>query len=114
MFGIACVNCCIKKYKLTPDEKLEDEIFSLCENIYKSGKTDMQCGAKRIKALMYAEKKEYEKSKELINAMPSYLCGRELLIAEAQNGEKKQECYANIINMLEAKVDYYRQKINDL
>lgn len=37
-----------KKYKAERDEHIEEEIFELCEKINKSGKPDMQCGARRI------------------------------------------------------------------
>lgn len=101
-----------KKYKDEWDKNIEREIFDLCDSIAKSGKPDMQCGARRIEALMYVIKEEYDKSEELINALPSYLCGRELLIAEVYTGEKKREYYEKIISMLETKADYYRKKLN--
>ena len=107
-FQLSLCGLLYKKYKNERDENTEKEIFELCEKIEKSGKTDMQCGARRFEALMYVLKKEYVKAEELINAMPSYLCGRELLIAEVYAGEKKRECYKNIIKMLEEKLEYYK------
>lgn len=110
-FQLSLCGLLYKKYKFECDKEIEKEIFDLCKRIEKSGKPDMQCGARRFEALMYVMQEEYDRAEELINAMPSYLCGRELLIAELYTGEKKRECYKNIINMLEAKVEYYRKKI---
>lgn len=101
-------------YEVECDKETENEIFALCESVERSGKPDMQCGARRFEALMYVMKEEYDRAEELINALPSYLCGRELLIAEVYTGEKKRQCYENIINMLEAKVEYYKSRVDCL
>ena len=69
-----------KQYNTWKSIDLEDEINRLCHRIEQSNKPDMQCGARRIRALLSIEKKDYEKAKELINELPSYLCGREIMM----------------------------------
>ncbi len=47
---------------------------------------------------------EYEKAKKLVNELPSFRCGRELMIAEVLSGDEKIKCIEGIIDILRQKI----------
>lgn len=67
-------------YKCNANLELEEEIKQLCSRIEQSHKPDMQCGARRTRALLCIQNKDFETAKKLINALPSYRCGREVMM----------------------------------
>lgn len=104
-------NYLYSKYKSCHDKNIEKEIFVLCNKINQSNKPDMQCGARRLLVLMYVQNGEYERAKKLVNDLPSFRCGRELMIAEVLRGDEKSKCIEKIIEMLRQKIDVYERKI---
>lgn len=97
-------NVLFLKYKSCHDKDIEKEIFALCNKINQSNKPDMQCGARRLLVLMYVKNGEYERAKKLVNDLPSFRCGRELMIAETLRGDEKIKCIEGIIDMLSKKI----------
>ncbi|MFG6326976.1 MAG: helix-turn-helix domain-containing protein [Lachnospiraceae bacterium] len=101
-FGLC--NALYLQYKYSHDKNIEKEIFVLCNKINKSNMPDMQCGARRLLVLMHVQNGEYEKAKKLVNELPSFRCGRELMIAEVLSGDEKIKCIEGIIDILRQKI----------
>lgn len=61
------------------DADIEREITLLCHRILGSGDAGMQCGANRCLAFIAKENGDMEQAMKYANALPSVLCGRELM-----------------------------------
>lgn len=76
-FGLAGVLFGV--WKKEHDADTEREITLLCHRILRSGDAGMQCGANRCLALIAKEHGDTELAMKYVNALPSVLCGRELM-----------------------------------
>lgn len=73
----------VKKYD---DVEAEQEIRLLCCRILHSNLPDMQCGAKRLLALISAKNGEVEEAMKYVNELPSVYCGREIMAEQILHG----------------------------
>lgn len=73
----------VKKYD---DVEAEQEIRLLCYRILHSNLPDMQCGAKRLLALISAKNGEVEEAMKYVNELPSVYCGREIMAEQILHG----------------------------
>ena len=71
-------------WKNTHDTDLEREIVRLCNRIVSSGDAGMQCGATRCLAFIAKTNGDTEQAMKYVNALPSVLCGRELMAMQIQ------------------------------
>lgn len=69
----------------------------LCNRILHSNYPDMQCGAKRLLALLYAKHGDTEKAMRYVNELPSVYCGREIMAERIMNGVKFREAVNKLI-----------------
>ena len=82
-FGLAGV--LFGAWKKTHDADMEREITLLCHRILGSGDAGMQCGATRCLALIAKEHGDTELAMKYVNALPSVLCGRELMAMQIKH-----------------------------
>lgn len=83
-FGLA--NLLYKFVKKWDDVDAEQEIRLLCYRILHSNLPDMQCGAKRLLALLSAKNGELEDAMNYVNELPSVYCGREIMAIQILQG----------------------------
>ena len=83
-------NLLYKKKKDENSSEYDDEINWLCHKIERSGEPDMQCGAIRVRTLMHMKNQEFEDAKKLINKLPSYRCGREIMMEKLLKEQNKE------------------------
>lgn len=81
-FGLAGV--LFGAWKKVHDADMEREITLLCHRILRSGDAGMQCGANRCLALIAKEHGDTELAMKYVNALPSVLCGRELMAMQVK------------------------------
>lgn len=72
-------------WKKDYDADIEREITLLCHRILRSGDSGMQCGANRCLALIAKEHGDTELATKYVNALPSVLCGRELMAMQIKS-----------------------------
>ena len=75
-----------KSVKDLDDVDAEQEIRLLCYRILHSNLPDMQCGAKRLLALLSAKDGELENAMKYVNELPSIYCGREIMAIQILRG----------------------------
>lgn len=80
-----------KLVKKCDDVDAEQEVRLLCYKILHSSFPDMQCGAKRLLALISARNGEVEKAMKYVNELPSVYCGREIMAEQILRGISFQE-----------------------
>lgn len=68
------------------DAAAEQEIRTLCYRILHSRFPDIQCGAKRLLALLCAGKGQMEEAMQYVNELPSVYCGREIVAKQILQG----------------------------
>lgn len=81
-------------YKLVKnwdDIEAEQELRLLCYRILHSNLPDMQCGAKRLLALISAKNGEVEEAMKYVNELPSVYCGREIMAEQILHGLSVRE-----------------------
>lgn len=61
------------------DVEAERELKRLCNRVIQSNLADMQCGAKRLLALLAAQNGDKEEAMQYVNQLPSVYCGREIM-----------------------------------
>lgn len=83
-FGLA--NLLYKFVKKWDDVDAEQEIRLLCYRILHSNLPDMQCGAKRLLALLSAKNGDLEDAMNYVNELPSVYCGREIMAIQILQG----------------------------
>lgn len=83
-FGLA--NLLYKFVKKWNDVDAEQEIRLLCYRILHSNLPDMQCGAKRLLALLSAKNGDLEDAMNYVNELPSVYCGREIMAIQILQG----------------------------
>lgn len=83
-FGLA--NLLYKFVKKWDDVDAEQEIRLLCYRILHSNLPDMQCGAKRLLALLSAKNGDLEDAMKYVNELPSVYCGREIMAIQVLQG----------------------------
>lgn len=69
----------------------EQELRLLCYRILHSNLPDMQCGAKRLLALLSAKNGDVEDAMKYVNELPSIYCGREVMAEQILHGISFQE-----------------------
>lgn len=79
-FGLA--NLLYGLVKKKDDSEIEQEIHMLCHRILHSNLPDMQCGAKRLLALLSAKHGDIDDVMKYVNELPSVYCGREIMAAQ--------------------------------
>ena len=84
-FSLANLLYC-KYVKELNDIDAEQEIRLLCYRILHSNLPDMQCGAKRLLALLSAKNGELEAAIKYVNELPSVYCGREIMAIQVLQG----------------------------
>lgn len=75
-----------KNVKELNDIDAEQEVRLLCYRILHSNLPDMQCGAKRLLALLSAKNGELEAAMKYVNELPSVYCGREIMAIQVLQG----------------------------
>lgn len=80
-----------KLVKKCDDVDAEQELRLLCYRILHSNFPDMQCGAKRLLALISAKNGELEDALKYVNELPSVYCGREVMAEQILHGISFQE-----------------------
>ena len=80
-----------KLVKKCDDVDAEQELSLLCNRILHSNLPDMQCGAKRLLALISAKNGEVEEAMKYVNELPSVYCGREIMAEQILHGTSFQE-----------------------
>ena len=73
------------------DDVAEQELRLLCYRILQSKYPDMQCGAKRLLALLSAKYGDIEEAMKYVNELPSVYCGREAMAEQILHGVSFQE-----------------------
>lgn len=73
----------VKKYD---DVEAEQELSLLCNRILHSNLPDMQCGAKRLLALISAKSGDVEEAMKYVSELPSVYCGREIMAEQILHG----------------------------
>ena len=68
------------------DAEAEQEVQLLCHRILHSNFPDMQCGAKRLLALISAKNGDIETAMRYVNELPSVYCGREVMAEQILYG----------------------------
>ena len=94
-FGLA--NLLYGQIKKKDESDVEQEIRLLCNRILHSNYPDMQCGAKRLLALLYAKHGDTEKAMRYVNELPSVYCGREIMAERIMNGVTFREAVEKLI-----------------
>lgn len=77
--------------KKRDDVDAEQEVRLLCYRILHSNLPDMQCGAKRLLALLSAKNGELEDAMAYVNELPSIYCGREIMAEQILHGVSFRE-----------------------
>ena len=72
--------------KKQDDADAEQELRLYCNRILHSNLPDMQCGAKRILALISAKHGDVEGAMKYVNELPSVYCGREVMAEQILHG----------------------------
>ncbi len=80
-----------KLVKKCDDVDAEQELRLLCYRILHSNLPDMQCGAKRLLALISAKNGDVEEAMKYVNELPSVYCGREIMAEQILHGISFQE-----------------------
>lgn len=80
-----------KFVKKRDDDVAEQELRLLCHRILQSNYPDMQCGAKRLLALLSAKHGDIESAMKYVNELPSVYCGREVMAEQILRGVSFQE-----------------------
>ena len=80
-----------KLIKKQDDTDVEEELRLLCYRILHSNLPDMQCGAKRLLALLSAKNGNVEDAMKYVNELPSIYCGREVMAEQILHGISFQE-----------------------
>jgi len=111
LHGKACF--LYSQFKKSQDLTVAKEIISLCNKIICTNKPDMQCGANALLVRVYSRTGEIEKAKTIVNALPSFEVGRELLIAECLQGTEKSEHYRYLIARFKSKIELYKNRIGE-
>ena len=99
------------RFKKQPDTAIANEIISLCNKINCSNKADLQCGANALLVRVYARTSQVEEARKIVNALPSFEVGRELLILECLQDAEKNEHYRYLIERFEGKIAMYKKEI---
>lgn len=106
-------NFLYSQFKKNQATALAKEIVSLCNKINCSNKPDMQCGANALLVRVYARTGEVEKARQLVNDLPSFEIGRELLCAECLQEAERTEYYRYLIDRFEGKIALYKKRIGE-
>lgn len=80
-----------KFVKKCDDVDAEQELRLLCYRILHSNLPDMQCGAKRLLALISVKNGDMEAAMKYVNELPSVYCGREIMAEQILHGTSFQE-----------------------
>lgn len=80
-----------KLAKKQDNTDVEQELRLLCYRILHSNLPDMQCGAKRLLALLSAKNGDMEAAMNYVNELPSIYCGREVIAEQILHGISFQE-----------------------
>lgn len=72
-------------WKKEHDAEVEKEIKLLCHRILGAGNAGLQCGANRCLALIAKENGDMEQAMKYVNALPSVVCGRELMAMQIKS-----------------------------
>ena len=99
------------QFKKSGEMEIAREIISLCNKINCANKPDMQCGASALLVRVYTKIGETEKAIKLVNALPSFEVGRELLLAECLPENEQAEYYHYLIERLDGKIAIYRKQM---
>lgn len=100
------------QFKKSEDPALAKEIISLCSRISCTNKPDMQCGANALLVRVYSRIGERKKAIAIVNALPSFEVGRELLITECLEGEERTNHYQYLIERFEDKIHKFKNRLN--
>lgn len=79
-------NLLYKLVKKFDDVDAEQELRLLCYRILHSSLPDMQCGAKRLLALISAKNGDVKEAMKYVNELPSVYCGREIMAEQILHG----------------------------
>lgn len=93
-FGLA--NLLYGLVKKKDDFEIEQEIHMLCHRILNSNLPDMQCGAKRLLALLSAKHGDIDAAMKYVNELPSVYCGREIMAERILHGTSFHEAIKNL------------------
>ena len=80
-----------KIVKEREDADTEKELRLLCYRILHSDLSDMQCGAKRILALLSKKNGKLEDAMKYVNELPSVYCAREIMEIQIIQGVSFQK-----------------------
>ena len=94
-FGLA--NLLYSLVKKKNDSEIEQEVHILCHRILHSNLPDMQCGAKRLLALLSAKHGDIDGAMKYVNELPSVYCGREIMAEKILHGTSFQEAVKQLI-----------------
>lgn len=83
---LSLANHLYKLVRKRNDADAEQEIRLLCYRILHSHLPDMQCGAKRLLALLAAKNGELDDAMKYVNELPSVCCAREIMAEQILHG----------------------------
>ena len=101
------------QFKKHQDMTTANEIISLCNKINCSGNTGMQCGANALLVRVYARIGQLDEARKLVNGLPSFEVGRELLILDCLQGAERNEHYQCLIERFEGMITRYKKRIGE-
>ncbi len=89
-------NLLYKLVKKFDDVDAEQELRLLCYRILHSNLPDMQCGAKRLFALISAKNGDVKEAMKYVNELPSVYCGREIMAEQILHGISFREAMCKL------------------
>lgn len=95
-FGLA--NHLYKIVKKQAKKEVDQEIRSLCNKILHSNIPAMQCGAKRLLALLSARDGQLDEAMKYVNELPSVYCGREIMAEQIIQGIPFRKALQNYLS----------------
>ena len=101
------------QFKTGQDMSVAKEIISLCNKINCSNNIGMQCGANALLVRVYARTGQLEQAIKLVNTLPSFEVGRELLIWECLQGADKKEHSRYLIERFEGMIARYKKRLGE-
>lgn len=98
-FGLA--NLLYKVVRKQDDVEVEQELRLYCNRILHSNLPDMQCGAKRLLALLSAKNGDVDGAMKYVNELPSVYCGREVMAEQILHGGSFREAVSKWLLQME-------------
>ena len=112
LFGLS--NNLYPIYKSSKDVLIKKELYALSDRLSRSQRPGLQCAASRLLILLLCEDGKKEEAKQLVNDLPSFLCGREIMATYLYEGEEQMEYYQFLLPLFMKQVNKYLKKLTIL